>query len=162
MSNFDEAIKTVLRHEGGYVNNPADPGGETKYGISKRSYPNLDIKNLTSERAAAIYKADWWDRFRYETIDDQRVATKIFDMSVNMGSKQAHKLLQRAVNAAGGSIEVDGMIGPQTLAAVNAVPACCVMSALKAEQAAYYRLIIEKNSALKTFEKGWMIRAYEG
>ena len=59
-SSFDLAIPIVLENEGGYVNDPADPGGETKYGISKRSYPALDIKNLTVEQATAIYLRDFW------------------------------------------------------------------------------------------------------
>lgn len=57
---FDKAIPTILRNEGGYVNNPTDPGGETNFGISKRSFPDVDIKNLTQEKAVAIYRSSFW------------------------------------------------------------------------------------------------------
>lgn len=84
-TKFDKAIKVVLAHEGGYVNDPNDLGGETNFGISKRSYPTVDIKNLTREQAVEIYRGDWWERYRYGDIEDLDVATKVFDLAVNMG-----------------------------------------------------------------------------
>src|SRR5574343_1427713 len=96
---FLKAVARVLEHEGGYVNDPADAGGETKYGISKRSYPHLNIMALTREQAKKIYYRDWWRRYGYDMIADAGLAAKTFDLSVNMGAKQAHKLLQRSVNA---------------------------------------------------------------
>src|SRR4051812_29003946 len=98
MSSFDQAIPTILKHEGGYVNDTKDPGGETNWGISKRSYPQLDIKNLSREQAIYFYRRDWWNKYNYGAIHDQQVATKVFDIAVNMGASQAHKLLQRACN----------------------------------------------------------------
>ena len=68
MKNFNEIIEQVLEHEGGYVNDPKDLGGETKYGITKRFYPDVDIKNLTVEQAKEIYKKDYWDRNRVESL----------------------------------------------------------------------------------------------
>jgi len=65
---FNKAIKFILNAEGGYVNHPKAPGGETKYGISKKSYPNYDIKNLTEEEAITIYKRDFWDRFQLDSL----------------------------------------------------------------------------------------------
>ena len=61
MTNFETAINRILSHEGGYVDNPADPGGRTQWGISQRSYPNLDIKSLTRDQAIALYERDFWE-----------------------------------------------------------------------------------------------------
>jgi len=82
--NFDKAFEFVLKWEGGYVNNPKDPGGETKYGISKRSYPNLDIKNLTKEQAKSIYYADYWLKAKCNDYAYPRDII-IFDTAVNTG-----------------------------------------------------------------------------
>lgn len=78
------AIALVLKHEGGYIDDPADPGGETKYGISKRSYPDLDIKNLTPEEATAIYQRDFWTA-TMAAQSDQRLANCMLDSRVNQG-----------------------------------------------------------------------------
>lgn len=157
---FQKAVGVVLAHEGGYVNNPNDPGGETRWGISKRSYPNLDIKSLTREQAIEIYRRDWWDRLRLGEIQDPDVATKVLDLSVNVGAKTGIMLLQRALAAAGKPVSVDGVMGPQTIAAVNAADPRMVLAALRSEAAGHYRLLIAKNSKLAVFERGWLNRAY--
>lgn len=158
---FRYAVEVVLRHEGGYVNDPDDPGGETKYGISKRSYPNLDIKRLTREKAAEIYYVDWWQRYRYDRLESIDIAAKVLDLSVNVGPRQAHVMLQRALHAAGMEyVVVDGIIGPQTIEAANRANPAMVIAALRAEAAAYYRRLIETNPKLAKFERGWMRRAY--
>src|SRR5437660_12165949 len=114
MATFDKAIGTVLEHEGGYSFDPNDPGGETKYGISRKAYPGLDVKSLTLEQAKAIYKRDYWI---YSRIQDQDVATKVFDMAVNLGPPAAHRLLQTALLALGETVAVDWVFGHQALAA---------------------------------------------
>jgi len=91
----EEAIKNVLGREGGYANNPADRGGETKYGISKRSYPNLDIANLTKEEAAAIYKRDYWDGMNIDQLPPE-MREVVFDAAVNQGKGFASKALQQS------------------------------------------------------------------
>src|SRR5690606_20143010 len=116
---FLRAVEVVLAHEGGYVNDPADPGGETKWGISRRSYPELDIASLTREDAIATYYRDWWQRDGYDRLQDGAVATKLLDMAVNMGPATAHKLLQEALVFLGFAVDVDGIIGPQTIGAAN-------------------------------------------
>lgn len=123
MTVFERAVEKVLIHEGGYVNDPKDPGGETKFGISKRSYPQLDILHLTREEAVAIYWGDWWKRYGYEMIADLALAAKVFDFAVNMGASRAHKLLQEAVNRTSpADLSVDGRIGPKSLEAINNHP----------------------------------------
>jgi lysozyme family protein len=95
MKTFKEIIEKVLEHEGGYVNDPKDLGGETKYGITKRFYPDIDIKNLTIEQATEIYKKDYWDKNKVESLP-QNLWHIYFDMCVNMGKRTAVKVLQRA------------------------------------------------------------------
>jgi lysozyme family protein len=92
--DFIAAVNDLIDNwEGGYVDDPADPGGETKYGISKRSYPNEDIKNLTRDRAIAIYYRDFWVEPGMEKIEPLDLRAKVFNMGVLMGTGEAAKLL---------------------------------------------------------------------
>ena len=106
---FDKAVTRILRWEGGYVNDPEDDGGETKYGISKKAYPHLDIKSLTESDARGIYLRDYWlpnncDKMPYP------VALIVFDSAVNQGVRTAALLLQKCLD-----VEMDGSVGPVTL-----------------------------------------------
>lgn len=86
--DFNTCVEFILSSEGGYVNDPSDPGGETKFGISKRAYPNVDIKNLTVDGAKAIYKKDYWDAINGDCLDPD-MACAAFDTAVNMGVGRA-------------------------------------------------------------------------
>lgn len=112
--NFDTAFDRLIGHEGGYVNNPADPGGETNWGISKRSYPHIDIKNLTRDDAKVIYRQDFWDVLG----EDAHPAIKfqVFDFAVNSGIQTAIRKLQDAVRVAD-----DGHWGPISKKALAAM-----------------------------------------
>jgi len=110
MANFDQAIPQVLANEGGYVNDPKDPGGETNFGISKRTYPNVDIKNLTKEQAEAIYRRDFW---LFDGLTSQLVANKLFDAYVN----ERHNAIRWAQEIVG--TEVDGIYGGDTEHHIN-------------------------------------------
>lgn len=112
---FDVAIARLLGHEGGYVNDPNDPGGETNWGISKRSYPQLDIKALTREEAIEIYRRDFWDRINADELYDG-VAWQALDFAVNSGIETAIRKLQLALRVAD-----DGHWGPVTAAAAKAM-----------------------------------------
>jgi lysozyme family protein len=119
---FLTAIREVLANEGGYVNDPQDPGGETNHGISKRSYPELDIASLTPAQAIEIYYRDWWVKYRYGEINDLDLATELMDIAVT-NPRAAHMAVQRAVSAtSGGWLEVDGHMGDKTIRAINAHP----------------------------------------
>jgi lysozyme family protein len=160
-TKFDKAIKVVLAHEGGYVNDPNDLGGETNFGISKRSYPNVDIKNLTREQAVEIYRRDWWERYKHERIEDIDVATKVFDLAVNMGAVPAHRLLQQAINfTEGKSLAVDGIIGPATLSAVNQADPQQLVQTLRFMAARRYYELAKARPANRGFLLGWLNRAY--
>lgn len=112
--NFDLAFERLLGHEGGYVNDSRDPGGETNWGISKRAYPDVDIKALTQDDAKAIYRRDYWAPVRADELPDS-VRFDVFDAAVNHGVMQSAKWLQRAAGA-----NPDGVIGAQTVAATRA------------------------------------------
>jgi len=159
--NFDYAIEIVLKHEGGLVNNPSDPGGLTNFGVSQRSYPNVDIMRLTVSKAKDIYYRDYWMKGRYNKIDHKKLSAKVFDSAVNMGNKQANKLIQRACLAAGQPLVVDGMLGRKSFAAINACDGDLLLAVFKSEMASYYRLIIAKKPSLAVFKNGWKRRAYE-
>jgi lysozyme family protein len=126
---FEEAVEVVLAHEGGYRNRPSDPGGETNFGITRRSYPHLDIRKLTRTAAALIYKKDWWEKYGYAQIGNRALRLKVFDHAVNIGPGRAHRFLQEAANEliqkgggeAGLLLRVDGVLGPRTFEAVNAL-----------------------------------------
>ena len=107
--NFDLAIERVLGHEGGYVNDPDDPGGETKYGISKRAYPNENISALTLDRAKELYRRDYWQPLRCEEMP-WPLSMLVFDCGVNQGNQVAAKTLQKALGVA-----QDGSLGNVTM-----------------------------------------------
>lgn len=148
MSGFDRAFKVVVGHEGGYVNDPHDPGGETKYGISKRAYPNEDIAALTLERAKAIYRADYWDRLRADELPPE-IVLPLFDFAVNSGIKQAVTSLQRAIGAS-----VDGVLGAKTLATLATRSAKAAVIDLQAERLVFMASL----PTFKTFGRGWSRR----
>ena len=118
LTTFDEIIEITLEHEGGYVHDPKDLGGETNFGIAGRFYPDVDIKNLTKDGAKEIYKKDYWDRNKVDNVPDD-LKHIFFDMCVNQGRGTAVKILQRAINAKGGDLTVDGGFGPGTRAALD-------------------------------------------
>lgn len=148
---FEKAIVLVLKHEGGYVNDPKDPGGETKFGISKRAYPDLDIKNLSLADAKAIYHRDYWLKCRCDEVP-YPVALIAFDTAVNMGVGAAIKLLQTAC-----SVTSDGIFGSQTMAKLQAMDPVSLV-------AGFCTLRMERYTSLPTFQRfgrGWTKRSFE-
>lgn len=182
--HFLAAVALVLKHEGGFVHDPADPGGATNFGVSLRfAQAELakdgdgdgfldgdfdrdgdvdvgDIRAMSLEDAADVYFRHWWQRHGYDRINDQAVATKVFDLAVNMGAPQAHKCLQRALRAAWFPTADDGVLGPQTLSSTNAAEARSLLAALKSEAAGFYRGLAAAKPPLAKFLPGWLNRAY--
>lgn len=117
--NFENAFEKLIGLEGGYVNDPDDKGGETKFGISKRSYPYVNIKDLTLEEAQVIYKRDFWDKFKGDLLPFS-VAEELFELSVNVGAFRATFILQTTINllnrneASYKDVRVDGRFGEKT------------------------------------------------
>lgn len=145
---FDQAFDILIGHEGGYVNNPSDPGGETKFGISKRAYPDVDIANLTLDQAKAIYKRDYWDRAQCDTLPHD-VAFQVFDTAVNSGIGQSIRFLQRAVGVAD-----DGVVGPLTINAVKRIDAEVVAARFNGQRLDF----MTRLSTWDVFGKGWARR----
>lgn len=148
---FDQAFERLIGHEGGYSNDPADPGGETKFGISKRAYPSEDIAGMTLERAKAIYQHDYWGPAGCDALPDG-VKLCMFDLAVNSGAKTAIRLLQRAVCA----VE-DGVIGPHTLMAAQSMPGPRLVARLTAQRLALWA----SQAAWPRFGRGWVLRAVD-
>ena len=151
----------VLSHEGGYRNRPSDPGGATKYGISARSYPQLDIPRLTRDEAISIYKRDWWDAYGYARIGNRLLRVKVFDLAVNIGPGRAHRFLQWAVNdvvqsGAGPAsllLAVYGNLGPLTLQSIGFLDPCALLLRFLARVHAHYkRCAITQPDELKGWE----------
>jgi lysozyme family protein len=171
MADFQRFFPTLLQHEGGFVDDPVDPGGATNKGITFATFkecaqrllgiePSLTaLKTLTDEQAAAIYKALYWDRIRGDQISLQPLAEIVFDFQVNAGATSA-KLLQRVLNDLGAtpSINVDGVIGDGTLAALDAADQRVVYARFKLGRADYYRDLVSRRPGLQKFLKGWLNR----
>lgn len=173
--SFDQAIAVVLKHEGGFVNNLNDPGEATNFGISLRflrvegivldldgdgDMDADDMRALTKDKAIALYKERFWDRYKYDRIPDQALATKVFDMCVVSGSNQAHRCLQRALRACGWVIKDDGDYGPKTQQCLVSTPSFPILTAFRSEAASFFRMLVTIKPNLREFENGWLRRAY--
>jgi len=154
--NFEDIIEVVLEHEGGYVNDPKDPGGETNFGIAKRSHPDVDIKNLTKEGAKEIYYEDYWCGNKVPHMPDD-LKHIYFDMCVNQGKSRAVKILQRACNGKGAELKVDGGLGPVTLSHLGGVE----LKRVRAYRVKYYADLVTRKPELEKFYYGWFKRALE-
>ena len=152
MRTFNDYLKVILKHEGGYIDHPSDPGGETKYGISKRAYPGLNIKELTIQDASAIYYNDCWLKLKIENIKNEELKLHIFDMAVNAGIKTAIKLLQGIVGTT-----QDGVLGPRSEAKIGLYEGDIVEEYKKA-RINYYNKLIKNKPQLQVFIKGWINR----
>ena len=146
--DFDKAFERLIGHEGGYVNDKRDPGGETKFGISRRMYPAEDIANLTLERAKAIYRRDYWGPAGCDAVPDA-VRFDLFDAAVNSGPKTSIKLLQRAV----GEVD-DGILGPRTLQALNSMPGTRAVARFNGQRL----LLLADLPTWPAFGRGWARR----
>lgn len=148
--NFDEAFDRLIGHEGGYSNRSPkdDPGGETNWGISKRSYPRIDIKNLTRDQAKEIYRTDYWLRGGADKYDGA-IGYQFFDAAVNSGIENAVRFLQRAVGVAD-----DGNVGPITIATIKAMSVTDVLARFNAERLEF----MTKLSNWDANSRGWARR----
>lgn len=155
MSKFDEAFDRLIAHEGGYSDHPSDPGGETMFGITKRvamehGYTG-SMRNLTRQQAKDIYRSAYWDRAKADQYD-YAIGFQLFDAAVNHGIGNAVRFLQRAVGTAD-----DGIVGPATLRAVNAMSVTDVLMRFNAERLEFYA----KLSTFTSFGRGWTRRVAE-
>lgn len=145
---FNVLIERILDHEGGYVNHPNDPGGETKFGISKRSYPYIDIKNLTRGAAIDIYERDFWNVIHGDNMP-LPIAWQALDAAVNHGIGNSIRWVQRAVGVAD-----DGAPGPVTWAAIRRTLPNDLLLLFNAERLEFYAKLEKGDS----FWRGWIRR----
>jgi type VI secretion system secreted protein VgrG len=164
MADFARALPFVLQHEGGWSDDPDDPGGATNQGITLATAQRHGIMTkdalrvITPEVVAAIYEADYW---RFGGVYDQRVATKLFDMTVNMGRKTSVKLVQNGLNELGASLIPDGCWGPATENCVNAVDSGQMLEMLCRVSEERYRAIVADRPKSAKYLNGWLKRAAE-
>ena len=160
MSNFEKCLEIILHHEGGYVNHPKDPGGETNLGVTKRVYEEWggtkDMKDLTVEDVAPIYKKNYWDRVRGDDLPNG-LDLCIFDFGVNAGTGRAARMIQTMIGTV-----ADGGIGPMTLQALanyeeEVGGVAEVIKDYQKQRQKYY----ESLSTFETFGRGWTRRVDE-
>lgn len=165
MSLFGRCIKVVLKNEGGYSNHSSDPGGETNYGITKKAFPDEDIKNLTKARARVLYYQHYWQPMNLEGINSDSLVLQIFDFGVNAGfpphsCRRSIRLIQGLVNA-----KQDGICGPITKDKINSfIPikknsgTYSALDLFKEGRKHYYIDLANRKPKLKVFLKGWLDR----
>ena len=154
--NFDTCLNMLLKHEGGYVDHPEDPGGMTNLGVTKRTYDEFHatdideegMRKLTKTDVEPIYRSNYWNRCRCQDLPSG-VDWAVFDFAVNSGTGRAAKALQKAVEA-----EQDGSIGPLTLMKVKDHEVTNIINRIAIYREQFYRSL----STFDTFGKGWIRR----
>ena len=172
---FQYAIKTIIRQEGGLSNNKDDPGSITKYGISLRYLKSAhicidgdckddsnEIIHLTLTEADDVYYRQWYEKYGYNKIKNEYLLTDIMSFSINAGSCEAHKLVERAIkDITNDDIPVDCKLTQKTIDMVNLIEPIVFHAAFQQEEEDFYRQIVKRNPHLKVFLKGWLRRIGE-
>jgi len=155
---FDDIIPLILEHEGGakITKDKDDPGGTTKYGISQKAYPTMDIESLTEDDAKYIYFNDYWNPSKASHLP-LKIRYIYFDMVVNMGKSRAVKILQRALNSRGSKLKIDGGIGKNTLNA--AAKSQLELERLRSFRVLYYADLVNRKPKLQKYWYGWYRRS---
>lgn len=158
MSAFDTVIPFTLGQEGGLHTDPADPGGTTNFGISQRAYPHLDIAALTVAEVEVLYRRDYWDKIGGDFLEPA-FAIMVFEAAVNQGVGAAVRTFQETINALlrGHPVTVDGVMGPDTLTASQALPPYSALNDLAARRALRYALTPQ----VEQFGHGWYRRLFQ-
>lgn len=174
LGHFEIAFIFLIKHEGGYSNDKNDSGGETNFGITQNDldlvFASLNlprkVKELTLDDAKVYYKSEWWDKYNYESINSLPIATKIFDMAVNMGAHEAALIVQRIINShlTVTEIKIDGLLGPQTIGMLNHLVQLekdeePFLTALREKSCLFYNNLVLENPKYRIFLKDWLSRA---
>lgn len=169
MAEFEPAVEALLKKEAGFVDDAADHGGATNFGISTRRFPEIDVATLTRSGAIELYRVNYWHPL-YERLDEQAVANKLLELTVHMahdgvrpfwkGRMKGVDLIQRACRALGDrEIAIDGIFGPQTLQAVRLERPAALLAAVRVEQCRHYLALVDKDESQRKFLRGWIRRA---
>lgn len=148
LTAFDRAFEIVIGHEGGLSDDPRDPGGLTRYGISQRAHPGVDVRNLTLAQAKQIYLTRYWLPLHADAMPEA-VAVQVFDAAVNHGIKPATRMMQRALQ-----VDADGVLGPVTLTAMTTIDDARFAARFSAERLLYYTDL----AGWEAFGRGWTRR----
>lgn len=171
MLDFKQIVEVTLyfedsgRADGAYHNDPKDPGGETKYGISKKYHPHVDIQNLTEAAAIHIYLTEYYSVTGIVRLTELVTATKVFDMAVNFGGATAVRMLEQAVNKLFGfnKVSVNGILGVTDAQAINALTqeqSAQLINLLKVAGKVRHAGKILINAELIENDRGWLTRDY--
>lgn len=180
MEDFKEIADFVLKHEGGFVNDPDDPGGVTNFGFTAKYLMEMgkwqydrtgsgyidaqDMKYFT--RDDAVKELYWiWNTDNYHLLKDPEIAKRVFDFAINAGQVTAVKLLQRTYNfyVNAEALKLDGIIGNMTAAAINALDnkqQIIFLGRLRSAKANYYDHLVHEKPGMEKFHRGWLKRAY--
>ena len=159
INNYEFSLAQVLKSEGGYVNNPKDPGGETNMGVTKAAWSTWlkrtilpgEMAQLTHADIIPFYKALYWDKSYCNQLPTG-IDYMVFDASVNMGVGQSIRLLQRSLGCVS-----DGVIGPNTMKAINDADVKTLIDKFSAQKEMFYKSL----ATFATFGKGWLRRVAE-
>jgi lysozyme family protein len=169
MAAFEAFLPTLLKLEGGFTDDTADPGGATNKGVTLKTFqtcaetllgvaPTLqNLKELTDEQAGVIYKALYWDRINGDGISLQELANIVFDFFVNAGA-HATKLLQKVLNEMGASLVEDGVLGQASMQALGGADQREVYRRYKQGRIEYYKTLVQEHPLLSKFLHGWLNR----
>lgn len=162
---FDAALPLILRLEGGFANDPDDPGGRTMRGVTQRTYDSwrrarrlgpADVREITDEELRSIYLRNYWQEARCDLVAEShpKVALCLFDAAVNAGVRVAGRHLQEAIGAA----PVDGWIGPITIAKLRRTPEAEALARMLDRRARFYKSLAAQRPPLRKFLDGWLAR----
>lgn len=157
--NFDESLKAILKHEGGYVNHPSDPGGRTNLGVTQKVWEEWvgkavgesEMRALTPATVAPMYRKKYWDAVKADDLPDG-LDYLMFDFAINAGPGRAIKTMQKAIGTT-----PDGAIGPKTMQSLKDADQAELVAKFSAEKEAFYRSL----PTFATFGKGWLRRVAE-
>ena len=169
MASFDLFLPMLLKFEGGYVDDPDDPGGETNKGITMAVFQQCahallgiepssqNLKGLSDAQAGIVYRSRYWDRMQGDLFSSQDLANIVCEFFVNAGT-HATALLQNVLNAMGAQLVVDGETGPATFQAFSGLDSTLVYSSYKEGRIQYYQQLVASKPTLARFLNGWLAR----
>lgn len=163
MAVFEKAKSLILTLESKRVtDDPDDRGGLTKYGISQRQYPDLDIANLSEADAYTLFEDDFWRKYRIGEIENQGIANQVFLLFIHMNPLHAAMIAQAAINACGRGIvtvKPDGVMGTLTIRALNSLADGWLSNRIRIETIHYYFQLTEHDKSQLKYFRGWVRRA---
>ena len=160
---FSKVKPLIIEIEGEKeTDDPDDHGGKTKYGISQKQYPDLDIDNLTEDQAMAILEEDYWQKYHLEQIENQALANQIFFLIINVGPQYAIQIVQIAANVCGRGLmrlAIDGVMGSKTIQIVNSLADGWLSNRIRLEAISYYLQLTDHDKTQIRYFRGWVRRA---